>query len=61
ATVGHWLSNFIPGEVTLQPDLDQVPALAVEREQAWRRVGAATFLTDAEKRAHLGLPPRVEG
>jgi phage portal protein BeeE len=47
--------------VELKPDLDQVPALAVEREQQWRRVGEASFLTDAEKRALLGLPPHVEG
>ncbi len=61
ASVAHWLSSFVPGEVQLKPDLDQVPALAVEREQQWRRVGEASFLSDAEKRALLGLPPRVEG
>lgn len=61
AAVAHWLSGFIPGAVELKPDLDQVPALAVEREQQWRRVGEATFLTDAEKRVLLGLPPLVEG
>ncbi|MGY6549269.1 MAG: phage portal protein [Roseinatronobacter sp.] len=61
ASVAHWLSGFIPGEVELKPDLDQVPALAVEREQQWRRVGEASFLSDAEKRVMLGLPPHVEG
>ena len=30
---------------------------AAERDQHWARVGAASFLTDAEKRAALGLPP----
>ena len=40
----------------LKPDLDQVPALAVEREAQWRRVAGADFLSDAEKRALLGLP-----
>ena len=44
-------------EVDLKPDLDQIPALAEERDQHWARVGAASFLTDAEKRAALGLPP----
>ena len=39
---------------------DQVPALAEERDQQWRRVGEAPFLTDAEKRAALGLPPLPE-
>ncbi len=61
ASVAHWLSGFVPGEVVLRPDLDQVPALAVEREQQWRRVGEARFLSDAEKRVLLGLPPLVEG
>jgi phage portal protein BeeE len=42
--------------VELRPDLDQIPALAVERDQQWARVGAADFLTSAEKRALLGLP-----
>ncbi len=56
ATVSHWLSEFLGEEVQLRPDLDQVPALAVERDQQWRRVCEAAFLTDAEKRAILGLP-----
>ena len=42
--------------VALKPDLDQVPALAVERDQQWARVAAADFLTMDEKRALLGLP-----
>ena len=61
ASVAHWLSSFVEGDVELKPDLDQVPALAMEREQQWRRVGDASFLTDAEKRVLLGLPPLVEG
>ena len=44
-------------EVDLKPDLDQIPALAAERDQHWARVGAADFLTQGEKRAALGLPP----
>ena len=31
-----------------------------ERDQLWLRVGAADFLTAAEKRAALGLPPLAE-
>ncbi|MFN3936639.1 MAG: phage portal protein [Gemmobacter sp.] len=60
AAVGHWLSGFTGEAVDLKPDLDQVPALAVEREAQWARVGAADFLTPAEKRAILGLPPLVD-
>ncbi|MBK5928528.1 phage portal protein [Rhodobaculum claviforme] len=56
AALAHWLSGFSGEVAELRPDLDQVPALAEERDQQWRRVGKATFLTDAEKRAILGLP-----
>ena len=44
-------------EIELRPDLDQIPALAEERNQQWARISGASFLTDAEKRALLGLPP----
>ncbi len=37
-------------------DLDQVPALAEDRERLWSQVSGADFLTNAEKRAILGLP-----
>ncbi|WP_054304635.1 phage portal protein [Gemmobacter sp. LW-1] len=60
AAVSHWLAGFTGEAVELRPDLDQVPALAVERDQQWARVGAADFLTQAEKRALLGLPRLAE-
>jgi phage portal protein BeeE len=55
AGVSDWLSLYAEEVLELRPDLDQVPALATEREALWRRVGAASFLTDAEKRRMLGL------
>ena len=61
AAISHWLSTFTGEEVELRPDPDQVPALAGERDQHWARVGAADFLSPAEKRAALGLPPLAEG
>lgn len=60
AAVGHWLSGFAGDDLVLKPDLDQVPALASERDQQWKRVAEADFLTDAEKRALLGLPKLAE-
>ncbi|MFA7432290.1 MAG: phage portal protein [Gemmobacter sp.] len=60
AAVAHWLSGFAGEAVDLRPDLDQVPALAAERDQQWARVAAADFLTVAEKRALLGLPRVAE-
>jgi len=56
AALAEWLSRFTGEALDLHPDLDQVPALAAERDLQWRRVADATFLTDAEKRALLGLP-----
>jgi HK97 family phage portal protein len=52
-----WLSEMSGEDVTLKPDLDQIPALSVEREAQWRRVSEASFLNADEKRALLGLPP----
>ena len=45
---------------TLGVDLDQVPALAEDRERLWGQVSAAEFLSPAEKRALLGLAPAEE-
>jgi HK97 family phage portal protein len=61
AALGHWLSGHAGARVDLRPDLDQIPALAVEREQQWRRIGAAAFMTQAEKRVAVGLPREAEG
>ena len=55
-TVGAWLMRFSGERLDLKPDLDQVPALSAERDAQWARVAAANFLTQAEKRALLGLP-----
>ena len=56
ATVADWLGLFLDEVAELKPDLDQVAALAPEREALWRRVGEADFLTATEKRRLLGLP-----
>ena len=61
ADVSHWLAGFGGGVVELRVDLDQIPALAAERDQQWARVGAADFLTVAEKRRLLSLPPLEDG
>jgi len=57
AALSYWLGEFAGTGVELKPDLDQVPALAAERDQQWRRICEASFLSCAEKRALLGLPP----
>lgn len=61
AAVAWWLSTHLGSVVEIKPDMDQISALSGERDQLWARVGAASFLTDAEKRGLLGLPPLSEG
>ncbi len=56
ASLADWLQDFNGESLELKPDLDQVPALAAEREAQWNRVSGADFLTQDEKRALLGLP-----
>ena len=60
AVLGEWLSRFTGEVFELKPDLDQVPALAAERDAQWARVARADFLSQAEKRALLGLPALPE-
>ena len=56
AALSDWLSQFQGEILELKPDLDQVSALAAERDAQWARVAGADFLSVAEKRALLGLP-----
>ncbi|WP_166416366.1 phage portal protein [Cochlodiniinecator piscidefendens] len=60
AAVSDWLSHYQGELLELKPDLDQVPALSAERDNQWRRVSEASFLTESEKRAILGLPKLSE-
>jgi HK97 family phage portal protein len=50
----NWLAPVFGTALSLEPDLDAVEALAAERESLWRRVTAAPFLSDDEKREALG-------
>jgi HK97 family phage portal protein len=59
-TLSGWLSRFAGTDLSIEPDLDQIPALAGEREAQWRRIGDASFLSENEKRALLGLAPKNE-
>jgi HK97 family phage portal protein len=56
AAISGWLPTWYGERFALKVDYDNVPALAEEREALWRRIEAASFLTDAEKRQLLGLP-----
>ena len=49
-----WLgSRFV--DCRIEPDLDAVPALQVERDALWARLNAAGFLTDEERRRMAGV------
>ena len=52
--LGIWLSGRF-GEVSVVPDLDEVPAFAAEREAMWARLEGASFLSREEKRALAGV------
>ena len=43
------------GPVRLAVDTDQLSELAEDRSRLWEQVGAASFLSDAEKREMLGF------
>ena len=49
-----WLRP-VYGEFSIEADLDRIDALAGEREAEWRRIGAAGFLSDDEKREAVGF------
>jgi hypothetical protein len=57
SALGNWLGESFGESLRLAPDLDEVPALSIEREALWKRVGDASFLTDDEKRAAAGYEP----
>ncbi|WP_237155539.1 phage portal protein [Oryzibacter oryziterrae] len=54
---GGWLAPTYGKSLSIELDLDQVPALQGERDVLWERVGRASFLTDDEKRAAVGYGP----
>ncbi|WP_225207788.1 phage portal protein [Novosphingobium huizhouense] len=54
AALSEGLAPWFAG-ASLAVDLDRVPALAEDRETLWSMVGAADFLSSAEKRRILGL------
>lgn len=49
-----WLAPAFNDRVVLRAAINEIDALAPEREALWRRLEAASFLTDDEKRAAVG-------
>nr|WP_168800984.1 phage portal protein [Peteryoungia ipomoeae] len=54
ASLSVFLGDLTGEALKLVADLDTVAGLAAERDALWARLGAATFLTDEEKRAAVG-------
>lgn len=61
AALSGWLPPIYGETFQIKVDFDNVPALAEERENLWRRIESSSFLDESEKRALLGLPRRPEG
>ncbi|MEQ1817351.1 MAG: phage portal protein [Terricaulis sp.] len=59
-----WIGDRWPeaGPAAVNVDVENVPALTIEREALWARVGAADFLSDDEKRRMAGIeePERAQ-
>jgi HK97 family phage portal protein len=60
-SLAQWLGPAFGDELSLEPDLDAIEALAEERESLWRRVSAADFLSPDEKREAVGYGRREGG
>ena len=59
-SIAHWLKPLY-GPLRLEPDLDQLPALAGERDSLWARLEACAFLSADEKRQAVGYGPNGKG
>jgi len=57
--LAQWLGPAFGDVLVLEPDLDAIEALAEERESLWRRVSAASFLAEDEKREAVGYGRRT--
>ena len=60
SSLSGMLSGWM-GPVRLAVDSDQLSELAEDRSKLWEQVGAAAFLSDAEKREMLGFAGEREG
>jgi HK97 family phage portal protein len=56
--LSNWLSPLFGDDPRLGYDTDQVEGLAADRDALWARIGAADFLSDAEKREAVGYGAR---
>ncbi len=50
-----WLSFHFDTNITLKANIEAIPALAMRNQAIWERVENASFMTEDEKRAAVGL------
>lgn len=60
SALAEGLAPWFP-QAALAVNLDGVPALAEDRQSLWAQVSAASFLSEEEKRAMLGIAPLNAG
>jgi HK97 family phage portal protein len=60
SALGNLLSDWL-GPVKLAVDTDQLTELVEDRAKLWEVVGAASFLSEQEKRDMLGFPAERDG
>ncbi len=57
--LNNWLTPTFGEGLQLNYDTDGIQALTLRRDKLWERIGAASFLSEDEKRAMLGLGPKM--
>jgi len=55
-----WLKPFFGDDLRILCGLDAVPALSEDRASLWKRLGEASFISDAERRQMAGLGAGLE-
>lgn len=53
--LNSWLTPYYPANLMLALDTDSITALSLRQEKLWDRVEKASFLSEDEKRAMVGL------
>ncbi|MDR3030947.1 MAG: phage portal protein [Holosporales bacterium] len=54
--LSNWFKRLFKTEYLVWYDIDSIQALSKRREAEWRKISAAEFLTDNEKREAFGYP-----
>jgi HK97 family phage portal protein len=56
--LNSWLVPFFEKGLRLSYDANNISALSSKQEKMWERIQNADFMTEDEKRAAVGLPPK---